>query len=153
MHRTRIRIVRTATKLALPFTQRSGEEGAVVERRLAILEEVVESWQDVTLDLLHTLENEHVAVARRGDGRLVDESQRALDDLATLLQVGLGRVACERQVAARTTRAGCAKRRAGVVRLGEILGGRGINGRLARVSLNFIPSRGVDRVESLRTRA
>ena len=59
------------------------------------------------------------------------------------------RLACP----ARTTRAGCAKRRAGVVRLGEILGGRGINGRLARVSLNFIPSRGVDRVESLRTRA
>ena len=80
---------------------RRRKKGAIVERGLSVLQQVVERREDIPLDLLDTLEYEHIAVASGGDGRLVDESERAAADLAPLLEVGLGRVAREREVATR----------------------------------------------------
>eukprot|EP00966_Prymnesium_polylepis_P219053 5069023-Prymnesium_polylepis.2 len=70
-----------------------GEEGAVIQRHLAVLEQIVEQRQHVSFCLLHALQDEDTAVQRGAQRRcrLVLDGTGA--DLAPLLQVGLARVA------------------------------------------------------------
>ena len=93
-----------ACGLALALAQRvvalrRHEEAAVLQRHLAVLEEIVEHGHDVALHLLEAFDDEHSAVDRGANGRLVRVCGRAAaDDLAPLLQVRLRRVLRKRDV-------------------------------------------------------
>ena len=72
------------------------EQRAVLECHLAVLEEIVDEREEVSLGLFEALDDEQPAVQRRLDDGLVDIQHRARRQLAPLLEVGLGGVARDR---------------------------------------------------------
>ena len=76
-----------------------GEAPAVLERHLAVLEQVVERRQQVPLRAVQAVEDEDPPVQRRAHRRRVHEGRLAArEDLLPLLQVRLGRVPVDREV-------------------------------------------------------